>query len=94
MNENKQRGFEPEKIDIRTGREEKDGTKNHTKISIGTEDIIAIFAGIVAVIVALGMVFGGIPVNQLTIGVLTFSGAGAVIVEIISARKKKQRRKP
>ena len=63
----------------------------HTKVSIGTEDVIALFAGIVAVIVSLGMVFGVIPVNELTIGVLTFSGAGAAIAEIISARKKKQK---
>ena len=91
MDEDKRRGFEPEKIEIETSEEGEGGAKKHTKVSIGTEDVIALFAGIVAVIIALGMVFGVIPVNELTIGVLTFSGAGAAIAKIISARKKKQK---
>ena len=92
MDKDKRRGFEPQKIKIETNEEGEDGAKKHTKVSIGTEDIIAIFAGIVAVIIALGMVFGAIPVNELTIGVLSFSGAGAAIAEIIAARKRKQKK--
>jgi hypothetical protein len=56
------------------------------KVKVGTEDIVAIFAGVIAVIFALGMVFGKLPVNALTIGVLGFSAAGGAIAKIIKAR--------
>lgn len=91
MDEDKRKSFEPEKIVVETDEEKPDGTKKKTRIRIDVEDIIAIFAGIIAVIFALGMVVGKIPINELTIGVLSLSGAGAVIVKIIGARKKKQK---
>ena len=91
MDEDKRWGFEPEKIVIDTGGEGPDGSKKGPRIKMDTEDVIAIFAGIVAVIIALGMVFGAIPVNELTVGVLTFSGAGVAIAKIIGTRKKKRK---
>lgn len=92
MDEDKrQQSFEPQKIEVETNEEDNSGTKKRTKVSVGTEDIIAIFAGVVAIIFALGMVFGSVPVNELTVGVLTFSGVGAAIAEIIAARKRKQK---
>lgn len=87
--ERRQHGFEPEAIHIVTNEETRDGTKKITKISMDTEDIIAVSASLVAIIIALGMLFGAIPVNGLTIGVLSFSGAGAAIAKIIGARRKK-----
>lgn len=92
MNEDKrQQGFEPEKIEVETNKEGRDGKKN-LKVSMDPEDIIAIFAGIVAVIIVLAMVFGAIPVNELSVGILTFSGVGTAIAKIIGARKKKNRK--
>lgn len=93
MDEDKrQQGSEPLKIEIEYEKEKtKAGTKERTQVKFGVEDIIAIFAGVVAIILALGMVFGRIPVNELTVGVLTFSGVGGAIAEIIAARKRKQK---
>lgn len=93
MNEDKrQQGFEPQKIEVETNEEGNDGTKKIVKVSMDTEDIIAIFAGLVAAIIALGMVFGAIPVNALTVSILTFTGIGTAIAKIIGARKKKNRK--
>lgn len=91
MDEDKREGFEPQQIVIETREKNSDGSERRRKTSLDTEDIIAVFAGIVAVIIALGMLPGWIPVNKLTIGVLSFTGVGAVIAKIIAARKKKQR---
>lgn len=85
--------FRPEHVNFK-GETEKDlkGKKVKTTRRLGfdTEDIIAFFAGIVAIIFALGIVFGKVPINSLTIGVLGFAGVGAVIAEIIKARKRKK----
>mgnify|MGYP001614875356 CR=1 FL=1 len=54
----------------------------------GLEDIIAVFAGLVAVVFAIAMVAGKLPVNKYTIGVLGFSGTGAVIAQVIKARQR------
>ncbi len=67
---------------------DKDGnTKESKRGTIATEDIIAIGAVIVAVIMALAMVFGRVPINKYTVGLAGFSGAGAVIAKIVKARK-------
>ncbi len=50
-----------------------------TKTTIDTEDIIAVFAGTVSLIFAIGMYKKRIPINKLTIGVLGSSGVGIVI---------------
>lgn len=53
MNEDKrQQGFEPQKIEVEANEEGKDGSKKNIKASIDTEDIIAISAGLVAVIMS------------------------------------------
>lgn len=64
--------------------------KKERGFKLATEDIIAIFAGLIALVFALGMVFGKIPIDKLTIGVLSFSGIGAVIAEIIKAKRKRR----
>lgn len=75
-------GFEREK----TG---PDGSSEKTRasVSFATEDIIAGFAGLVAVLFLAGMLMDKIPVNPLTVGVLGFSGAGAVAAKIIQAKR-------
>lgn len=87
----RQQSVEPLKIEIGVDEKKKDGSEKKVRVKIDAEDIIAIAAGLVAIIMALGMVFGAIPVNELTIGVLSFSGVGAVIAKIVGARKKKQK---
>jgi cytochrome c oxidase assembly protein Cox11 len=86
--------FKTERFDFETEKTEyKDGQKTRkTRFRVETEDIIAIFSGVVAVIFALGMVFGNIPINKLTIGVLGFSGAGVAIPQIIKAKNRNKSR--
>jgi hypothetical protein len=62
-------------------------------VGFATEDIIAFCAGIVAILFAIAMVFGKVPVNKLTISVLCFSGAGAAIAQIVKAKRKKDTEK-
>ncbi len=64
--------------------------KEKIKISIGTQDFIAIGAVIVAIIFAIAMAFQKIPVNGYTCGVVGFTGIGGVIAKIIGARKKQK----
>ena len=75
-----------------TFRHTKDGPKTQTDVTADTEDIIAIFMGIVAVLFAVAMVAGWIPINSATIGVATCSGAGSVLAEIIKVRRKKRKK--
>lgn len=86
----------PQQVDYES-KTEKEGsgeseTTTTTHLRFDTEDIIALFAGIIALIFAFGMVFGKLPINELTIGVVGFSGVGAVIAEIIKARKRRKNR--
>jgi hypothetical protein len=75
---------------------EKDGPKSKTKVTIDTEDIIAIVTGLVAILFAVAMIVGWAPINAATIGIATCSGAGTVIAEIIKARgtRKTPAKKP
>jgi hypothetical protein len=87
--------LQPEKFDLDVGKKvDKEGNKeNKCRISMDTEDIIAVFAGIVALIFAIGMFIRRIPINKLTVGVLGFSGVGVVISQIIKAKNKRQKLK-
>ncbi|MBI4248432.1 MAG: hypothetical protein HY611_02930, partial [Elusimicrobia bacterium] len=69
-----------------------DGLRENRKFafSIGTEDIIAIFAGLIAVFFAIAMGTRLLPINKLTIGLASFSGLGAVLAEVIKAKSKKK----
>jgi F0F1-type ATP synthase assembly protein I len=91
--------IEPEQIIIETEEtEDKSGqTTVKRRFQIDTEDIVAVFSGIVALIFALGMFFGKIPINKITYGVVGFSAAGTVISRIMKAKNKNKsqsRRKP
>lgn len=64
--------------------------KARQKVTIDTEDIIAIVTGLVAILFAVAMIAGWAPINAATIGIATCSGAGTVIAEIIKARRKRK----
>lgn len=87
---------EPQQIKIETETErDREGrvTGRRTRFSLDTEDVIAIFAGIVVLIFAVGMLVDLVPINELTIGVLGFSGVGGVIAEIIKASRRRSETK-
>jgi len=93
--------IKPERVEIKKilyerKEEQKDKQGKHIKISkhvsVDTEDIIAVFAGIIALIFAIAMVMGSIPINTLTVGVATLSGVGAVIAPIIKARNRSKKK--
>lgn len=87
-------GYKPERFDYESKETEK-RTKNddnytierRRKISFDTEDIIAVVAGLVAILFAIGMIIGKLPVNQLTVSVAGFSAAGVVIARIVKGRR-------
>ena len=87
--------FETQDIKIETSSEEDPdgGKKKTTKVSIGTEDVIAIFAGLVAVIVVVAMIAGYLPLNKYTYGLAGLSAAGATIAKIAGAKKRKAAKK-
>jgi len=66
------------------------GKESKTTFSIDTEDIIAIIAGLIALMFAVAMIAGWVPIDKSTIGLASFSGAGAVVAKIIQARNKKK----
>lgn len=78
------------RLDIDFGRGPGGGWNFH----IGTEDIIAIGAVVVAVLVVAGMIWGGLPVNKYTVGLASISGAAAGIAQIIKAKDKHPKRTP
>ena len=87
--------FEPEKVQIDIS-SKKVGKKkeNKTSISIDTEDIIAIGAVLVAIMFAVAMIVGWVPINKYTVGLASFSGVGAVIAKIVKSRRTKVAAKP
>jgi len=82
--------IETQDIKIETSTETKpDGTKRRkTKVAIGTEDVVAIGGILVALLIAIGMIAGLLPVNKYTYGLAGLTAAGAVIVKIMGSRKK------
>lgn len=88
--------FKTERFDFDQKTEERKNEKGEiirtteTKIGIDTEDIFVIGGIILAMIFALGMVFGMIPVNKLTVGVLGLSAIAAGAAKIVKARKPKE----
>jgi hypothetical protein len=63
-------------------------------LKLDPEDIIAIVAGIVAIMFAAAMIAGWVPINKYTVGIVGFSGAGVVIAKIVKARSGKAPAKP
>ena len=73
---------------------EQNGNRHRTRIKIDPDDIIAAGAFVVALVFALAMVFGSIPINKYTIGIVGFSGSGGAIGTIIKARRRKEGHSP
>jgi preprotein translocase subunit Sec61beta len=69
--------------------DEEGGRKRQTKVKVDPEDIIAAGGVLIALIIAVAMVFGSIPINKYTSGIVVLSGAGAAIAAIVKARKGK-----
>lgn len=88
MSEFKLKEFSYEKSEKKTTTEQGTVIEKQQKVGFAAEDIIALAAAIVAILFSIGMIVGKLPVNGLTIGVVGFSGAGAVIAKIIKTRRK------
>ena len=69
--------------------DEEAGHKRETKVKVDPEDIIAVGGVLIALIIAVAMVFGAVPINKYTASIVVFSGAGAAIAGIVKARKGK-----
>ncbi|MCX5720836.1 MAG: hypothetical protein NT179_02235 [Nitrospirae bacterium] len=85
--------FQPEKFSYeqsatQTTSEKDTVVEKRRKVTFDTEDIIAGAAASVAILFTLAMIAGKLPVNELTIGVVAFSGAGAAIAKIIKMRRR------
>ena len=82
-----------QRSDIKLDRQETskpDGSySEHSSVSIGTEDIIAIGAVLLAVLVVIAMIAGWLPINKWTIGLAGFSAAGAAVSKIVKAKNPK-----
>jgi hypothetical protein len=64
-----------------------------TKVSFDASDVVAWAGGLVAVLIAAGMLSQLVPVNAYTVGIVSFSGAGVVIAKIIQAQSSTSRKK-
>jgi hypothetical protein len=64
-----------------------------TTVEIDVEDIIAICSGSVAILFGVGMLAGWLPVNALTISVVTCSAVTPLIAKIVQSRKPRTTRK-
>ena len=80
--------FSYEESEKKTTTEQGTVVEKQKKIQFAPEDIIALAAAIVAILFAVAIIAGKLPANGLTIGVVGFSGAGAVIAKIIKTRRK------
>ena len=72
----------------------KKGEETNTQLTIEAEDIVAIFAGVVAVMIVVAMIAGWVPINKITAGLASFSGAGVIIAKIVKARGHKNPAQP
>lgn len=59
----------------------KDGSSEQKKkrISWDAIDVVAVFAGIVALLIVIGMLTGLVPIDKWTVALASLSGVGAVV---------------
>ncbi len=88
MSELQPEKFSYEKSDTQTTSKKGTVVEKRRKVTFDTEDIIAGSAASVAILFALAMIAGKLPINELTIGVMAFSGAGAAIAKIIKLKRR------
>jgi hypothetical protein len=62
------------------------GNKRRTTIKIDPEDFLAVGGLLVALIFAVAMVSGSVPINHYTAAIVTFSACGSAIAKIIKNR--------
>jgi hypothetical protein len=62
--------------------------ETHTKVKIDTEDIIVLFCGLVAIIFAIAMVLGAVPINRYTTPIAALSAVGAGAAAIVRAKRR------
>ena len=87
---------QPEDIIIETDEQrgrnrEGDVTRTKHVYKIGTLDLLVIFAGLAAVIFALGMIAGLIPVNKSTLAVVLLSGVASTVSGALRPRKPEKK---
>lgn len=88
MSELQPEKFSYEESDTQTTSKKGTVVEKRRKVTFDTEDIIAGSAASVAILFALAMIAGKLPINELTIGVMAFSGAGAAIAKIIKLKRR------
>jgi hypothetical protein len=64
--------------------------KKKTSIHLATEDFFVIGGILIAVILTLGIVFGSVPANELTIGAIGVSGIASGAAQMMKSRTKKK----
>ena len=84
--------IKPLDFEFETRKEKKqDGSRSESaSIRVGTEDIIAIVGGLIAIGFAIAMLAGFIPINAYTAGIVGLSGVSAGAAKIIRARGTKK----
>jgi len=86
--------IKPLDIEIETRKEieiKQDGSRSEVAVvRVGTEDIIAIVGGLIAIGFAIAMLAGFIPINAYTAGIVGLSGVSAGAAKIIRARGTKK----
>lgn len=70
-----------------------EGRSKETSFQLDTEDIIAIFAGLVALCFTVAIISGSIELNKLSASLVTLSGASIGIAQVVKARKKPDAKK-
>lgn len=88
MSELQPEKFSYEESDTQTTSKKGTVVEKRRTVTFDTEDIIAGSAASVAILFALAMIAGKLPINELTIGVVAFSGAGAAIAKIIKLKRR------
>jgi|SRR5208337_779683 len=71
---------------------EQNGSKKQKTITFDSDDIIAFFAGLIALLFGISMIVGWVPINGWTIGVITLSGVTPGLAKIAMARIRNTKR--
>jgi hypothetical protein len=84
--------FKPEKFEYeQTDKDESNGTKTHSKKwSLDTEDIVALGGVVVAILTAIGMIIGLLPINNYTYGLAGLAAVTAGIAKFVTKGDRKK----
>lgn len=84
--------FDPNNVTHLIVKSEHEGDKRKRYIQIDPEDFIAIASAAIAVLFAVAVIGGWLPLNRYTTAIIGCSGAGVIIARIVKARGQKPRR--